>query len=362
MHRPDTCLTALKSHKSRAPLIHHLTPFYFAVSRPGATDLPSQAPGLGSFNANFTPAQVNVRNCLVDLQCFGKGLWTKTMSNHLKHENLQSDLRHTALSTTTQLKSTNSWSKDCEKYQEIKVNFTEKMQLLPLTCRVYLYHYLSSIEMSQKSRTPLVHHLAPFYFTISKPGATDPRPKHHALAPSLPMLLHSKFTFVRVWLTVNASARACGQKLCQTMSNMRTYKAICDIQPCPLPHIWNQQTAEAKIAKNMKKSRWTSAEKMQLLPLTRYIYHCLSSFENAPPIPLPSCFHPMFPCEGLLERSTGITPEHQSTNTTKVSQVSNILVQHFTPFSFTVSRPGAADPHPKHQALAPSLPMILSLK
>ena len=42
---------------------------------------PFQAPGLGSFIANFIAQQVYVRNRLVDFQCFGKGLWTKTMSN-----------------------------------------------------------------------------------------------------------------------------------------------------------------------------------------------------------------------------------------------------------------------------------------
>ena len=72
---------------------------------------------------------------------------------------------------------------------------------------------------------------------------------------------------------------------------------------------------------NMRRSGWTSAEKVYFLLPTGWVH--FSSFENALPIPLPSCFHPMFPCEGLLERSTGLTPEHQSTNTTKVSQVSN---------------------------------------
>ena len=39
-----------------------------------------------------------------------------------------------------------------------------------------------------------------------------PRPKHQALAPSLPMSLPPKLMFVTVLLTFNASARACGQK------------------------------------------------------------------------------------------------------------------------------------------------------
>ena len=94
---------------------------------------------------------------------------------------------------------------------------------------------------------------------------------------------------------------------------------------------------------NMRRSGWTSAEKVYFLLPTGWVH--FSSFENALPIPLPSCFHPMFPCEGLLERSTGLTPEHQSTNTTKVSQVSNTTgAPLYIPFSFTVSRPGATDP------------------
>ena len=114
---------------------------------------------------------------------------------------------------------------------------------------------------SHKSQTPLVHHFTPFSFTVSRPGATDPRPKHQALAPLMPISLRSKREFpkwmlVRVSLTANASRRACGQIRCQTMSNMRTYHAIFDnIQPCPLPHNWNQQTAEAKIARKYEEIR-----------------------------------------------------------------------------------------------------------
>ena len=69
---------------------------------------------------------------------------------------------------------------------------------------------------SHKSRTPLVHHFIPFYFTVSRPGATDPRAKHQASAPSLPIWLFVKLMLVTVLLTVNALARACGQKGCQT--------------------------------------------------------------------------------------------------------------------------------------------------
>ena len=55
---------------------------------------PSQAPGLCSFIVNFIPSQPDVRNRRVDFQRFGKGLWTKTIANHVKPEDLQGDLRH----------------------------------------------------------------------------------------------------------------------------------------------------------------------------------------------------------------------------------------------------------------------------
>ena len=41
----------------------------------------SQAPGLRSFVANVIEFQVEVRHRLIDFQRFGKGLWTKMMSN-----------------------------------------------------------------------------------------------------------------------------------------------------------------------------------------------------------------------------------------------------------------------------------------
>ena len=104
----------------------------------------------------------------------------------------------------------------------------EKMQR-PDTCPTAL--------KSHKSRTPLVHPLVPFYFTVSRPGATDPRAKHQALAPSLPISLRSKLMFVTVLLTFNASARACGQKRWQTMSNLGTYNTICyKTEPCPVQY------------------------------------------------------------------------------------------------------------------------------
>ena len=130
MGRPDTCPTALKSHKSPTPLVHHLIHlilFYFNVSRPGATDPLCQAPGLCSFLANFIATQIDVRNRLVDFQCFGKGLWTRTMANHVKPENLQGDLRHyhKAMSTTKDSKPRSR--------VEVKVNFRRNKILLD-TC------------------------------------------------------------------------------------------------------------------------------------------------------------------------------------------------------------------------------------
>ena len=51
---------------------------------------------LSSFSANAIPWQVDALHNRVDFQCFGKGLWKKrcqTMSNHVKPESLQCDLR-----------------------------------------------------------------------------------------------------------------------------------------------------------------------------------------------------------------------------------------------------------------------------
>ena len=146
-----------------------------------------QAPGNGSFLENVIVWQVYVRNRLVHFQCFGKGLWTKTMANHAKAENFATICYNIQpLPTTTQMNAT---------------------------------------------------HVIPLYFTISNPAATDPHAKHQASAPSLPIKLCRKSIFVTVLLTFNALARACGQKRWQTMWNLRTCNAICyNIQPCPLPH------------------------------------------------------------------------------------------------------------------------------
>ena len=50
-------------------------------------------PGHCSFIANPIPWQVDVLHSRVDFQCFSKGLRKKTISNHVKPERLQCDLR-----------------------------------------------------------------------------------------------------------------------------------------------------------------------------------------------------------------------------------------------------------------------------
>ena len=90
--------------------------------------------------------------------------------------------------------------------------------------------------------------------SFARPGTANPRPKHQASAPSLPISFPSKWMSLNVLFTFNASARACGQKRRQTMWNLRTYKAICDtnIKPCPPPTIWSQD--------HESKWRWVSAK------------------------------------------------------------------------------------------------------
>ena len=101
----------------------------------------------------------------------------------------------------------------------------------------------------ERSTGPTPEHLSNTW-----PGATDPRAKHQASAPSLLIWLPHKWMSVTVLLTFNASARASGQKWWQTTWNLRTYKAICDtnIKPCPPPKIWSQD--------HESKSRWISAK------------------------------------------------------------------------------------------------------
>ena len=85
-----------------------------------------------------------------------------------------------------------------------------------------------TVLKSHKSGTLLVHHLIPFYFTVSRPGATDPRAKHQASAPSLRIQFLPKSMFVIVLLTFNASARACGQTMAtNSWTQLTTLALIC---------------------------------------------------------------------------------------------------------------------------------------
>ena len=97
------------------------------------------------------------------------------------------------------------------------------------------------------------------------------------------------------------------------MSNLRTYKTICDtnIKPCPPPKIWSQD--------HESKSRWISTRTRYCLIVLEFC-SSFTSVTTPSPVPLSSCFHPI--SMTLLERCTGPTPE-QPSNTTKVSQVSN---------------------------------------
>ena len=75
------------SQVSNIPCTLYTTWFHFISPFPNLEQqTPVQAPGLGSFIANFVVGQLDVRHRFVDFQCFGKGLWTKAMSNHVKLE------------------------------------------------------------------------------------------------------------------------------------------------------------------------------------------------------------------------------------------------------------------------------------
>ena len=123
---------------------------------------PCQAPGLDSFLANFIAFQVDVRQSLVDFQCFGKGLWTKTMANNVKPENLQGDLRHwhRAMSTTKNL--------EPRSRVEVQVNFRQNKILLDW----YLYWNFSLALQVSEHPPPSHFHLVsiPFQWLSWKDG------------------------------------------------------------------------------------------------------------------------------------------------------------------------------------------------
>ena len=140
------------------------------------------------------------------------------------------------------------------------------------------------------------------------------------------------------------------------------------MRPLPFPHNEYQQTAEAtirgKYSDEVKVNFiWTKTCHMHIIiyvqsqhkKTTKLGFATLATSRF---LSLPSCFHPI--SMTLLERCTGPTPEHLS-NSTKVSQVSNTTGTPL-PFYFTISRPGATDPRAKHQALAPSVPMVFNCK
>ena len=161
----------------------------------------------------------------------------------------------------------------------------------------------STALKSHKSRAPLVHHLIPF---------TDPRAKHQALAPSLPIPLNRKLMFVTALLTFNASARACGQKWWQTTLNLRNDEAICDtyIKPCRPPQIWSQD--------HESKSRWIVAKTRYSLILLLEVFSSFTSVRTPAPVPI---FHLVsIPNQWLFWKHA--QARHLS-NCTRISQVSS---------------------------------------
>ena len=64
------------SNSTKVSKFHFTSPF-----RGLEPQTPRQAPGLCSFLANLIVCQADVRNGLVDFQCFGQGLCTNTMIN-----------------------------------------------------------------------------------------------------------------------------------------------------------------------------------------------------------------------------------------------------------------------------------------
>ena len=237
MHRPDTCPTPLKSHKSQTSLVHHLTPFYLTVSRPGATDPRAKHQALAPcLPISLCHKSISVNVLLTfnaSARACGQKRW-RTTSN---------------LRTYNAIWDTNI--KPCPAPRsrvDVKVNFRQNKKLFD-TC-IGIFSSFTSVRTpssvplfilfpshfndssfkekmhrpdtcptplkSHKSQTSLVHHLTPFYFTVSRPGATDPRAKHQALAPCLPISFRLKKMFVTVLLVFNASASASGRKQCQT--------------------------------------------------------------------------------------------------------------------------------------------------
>ena len=271
------------SNSTKVSKFHFTAPF-----RGLEPQTPRQAPGLCSFLANLIVCQADVRNGLVDFQCFGKGL-TKTMANQEKPEKYSSYLLVGESESCR-----NAFP--CHTSIFLPSNFQDSFGKIPMP-----HNCLTPLK-PHNSQTPLVHHFTPSSFTISKPGATDPRPKHQALAPSVPILIYSKMMFVTILLTFNASARACGQKRLQTMWNLRTCKAICDTNIKP-----KSATKKLKSTNSWSKDReetWESQGESQLKNILIYIYSsyllvgesesCRNAFPCHTSIFLPSNFQDSF--------------------------------------------------------------------
>ena len=158
---------------------------------------------------------------------------------------------------------------------------------------------------------------------------------------------------VTVLLTFNASARACGQKRWKTMWNLRTHEAICDtnIKPCPPPNI------EAKITSRSQGEFWPKQD------VAWYLYCIFSLALQVSEHPPPSHFHLVsIPFQRLFWKDGQARHLNARPTALKSHKSGTLLVHHFIPFYFTISRPGATDPLAKHQAFAPSLPIWLTDK
>ena len=136
------------------------TPF----PRPGATNPPCQAPGLCSFIADFIVSQVNLRQRFVDFQCFGKGLWTTRMANHVKPENLQSNLPQYSHVHYHTLKPSSRGQDKTLKTTLLHIckNFCE------YTLHLLAWNFSLALQVSELSPVPLTSSFHPISETLGK--------------------------------------------------------------------------------------------------------------------------------------------------------------------------------------------------
>ena len=226
---------------------------FSTIPRPGATDPPSQTPRLGSFLANeifenFHCAASRFSSLCCWLSVLRQGPVDKNDGEPCENLRTYKGICDTNIKPCPPPK---IWSQHHElkpRWISAKTRYClwlcvgfclwlyKSQNTLPCPTFIWLPSMSESLgkipvaqhlstcpkpRLSHKSRTPLVHHFIPYFSTIPKPGATNPRPKHQALAPSLPTALLYKSILVRALFTFNASARACGQKRWPTMSNLR---------------------------------------------------------------------------------------------------------------------------------------------